>query len=309
MRCNALVAWGVVAALLLTDIVWMIAAGWTVNGHALAWAAVLIGIVCTPLIVRRYREDARLRHTLSAISLAAVYVPASATFSYLVVSTNLPLVDAPLAAMDVALGLDWRAWNGVVNDHPVLRRTLALAYFSGLPQIGVIVIGLGIWCSSDRAYEFLAVYFVAGVLCVILSGIYPAAGPWKFYGEGRPEDLAMLSHFEQLRSGRSFEMFREPGQGLVSMPSFHAMSGVLFVHALRGTLWVFRSAVVLNLFLVLATPTVGGHYFVDVIAGVVLGVILIITWRRIVPLRAGSAAAEPIVVAETGAAISRVSRT
>jgi len=63
-------------------------------------------------------------------------------------------------------------------------------------------------------------------------------------------------------------------QGLISIPSLHAAMAVLLVHAMRGTrlLPVFA---VLNVAMLVSTPLDGGHYLVDVLAGVALVVGLI----------------------------------
>jgi membrane-associated phospholipid phosphatase len=68
-------------------------------------------------------------------------------------------------------------------------------------------------------------------------------------------------------------------QGLISIPSFHAIMAVLVAYAMRGTR-LFFPFLILNAAVMLSTPTRGGHYLVDVLAGVVTVTIAIMLWNR-----------------------------
>jgi membrane-associated phospholipid phosphatase len=67
-------------------------------------------------------------------------------------------------------------------------------------------------------------------------------------------------------------------QGLVSMPSFHTALAVLFTYWLRKLRPLFYIAIPLNVIMILSTPTEGGHYLADVIAGLFLSVLTIKTY-------------------------------
>jgi len=56
--------------------------------------------------------------------------------------------------------------------------------------------------------------------------------------------------------------------GIVTFPSFHAASVVLYVWALWPVRWMRPIALVANAAMLASTPIDGGHYFVDLIAGV-----------------------------------------
>jgi membrane-associated phospholipid phosphatase len=71
-----------------------------------------------------------------------------------------------------------------------------------------------------------------------------------------------------------------PVQGLVSLPSYHAAMGLLFIWAFRHVRLLFPAAVVLNIALLASTPTHGGHYLVDVIAGLLVCAVMIWLVRR-----------------------------
>ena len=74
-------------------------------------------------------------------------------------------------------------------------------------------------------------------------------------------------------------------QGLVSMPSFHTALAVLFTYSLRRIGWLFSIAVPLNVVMILSTPTQGGHYLADVVAGLLLSALTIQTLNAIIRTR------------------------
>ena len=85
-----------------------------------------------------------------------------------------------------------------------------------------------------------------------------------------PTREGVLRHLELLGLG-----------GIVTFPSFHAASAVLYAWAL----WVVRGlrpiVILVNGVMLAATPLNGGHYFIDVIAGVTIAVVAIATARLV----------------------------
>ena len=68
--------------------------------------------------------------------------------------------------------------------------------------------------------------------------------------------------------------------GIVTFPSFHAASAVLYAWALWPVRWM-RPIVVLAFGAMLAaTPINGGHYLIDIIAGTAIAVLAIVAARR-----------------------------
>ncbi len=69
--------------------------------------------------------------------------------------------------------------------------------------------------------------------------------------------------------------------GIVTFPSFHAAGAILYLWALWAIKWMRAIALVCNVLLLLSTPIDGGHYFIDVVAGVSLAVLSILAVRRL----------------------------
>lgn len=267
--------WRLTAAVVVLDALASAALLWPVPWHLLATVGACDALLLVPLAFRRYRADRRLPAMLEAAVAMLSFTAAAGFLSYLATATGAPLVDAPLAAADRALGFDGPALRALLDQHPHVAAVLTLAYASGLLQLVVIVLGLGAARLYGRLAEFLRAFAVATVVAIAVSAWLPAAGAWAFEGTGTPAQLATVSHFAALRAGAMQAFPLTAAQGLISMPSLHAASAVLFMAAARGTRWAWP-ACVLNLAMLASTPMSGGHYFVDVLAGVALaGVVLI----------------------------------
>ncbi|MBN3848545.1 hypothetical protein G3N58_17180 [Paraburkholderia sp. Ac-20342] len=63
----------------------------------------------------------------------------------------------------------------------------------------------------------------------------------------------------------------------VSLPPFHTALAVIFVDSLRRIRCLFWLVTLLDLILTASTPTQGGHDLADVLAGVVLSVLTIMS--------------------------------
>lgn len=273
-------AWQVTGLVLVIDLIWLVLGGWSVPWQGVLPTVLVVAGGQALLLIGRYRRDLRIRITVQAATLLIAFTAAAGFLSYLVVSTNAPLIDARLAAWDRALGFDWLAWAAWLQTHPSVAAWLRLAYFSGLPQMAFIVMILGFTARPHLLGEFLRLFIAATLITILFSGLIPAAGAWKHYGLTAGYDLASLSHFEPLRSGELRFIPLQALQGLISMPSLHAATGVLLVNAARRHWLLLLPVAVLNGALLVATPVDGSHYLVDVIAGVALALALIGADRR-----------------------------
>jgi hypothetical protein len=273
-------AWALTLLLLAVDAAWLVHGGWSVAPGEIAITLLALTGFASPMLFKRYRCEPRINATACTAALLVLFTNVSATLSYLVVSTNAPLVDSYLASLDRALGFDWRCLQGWIDARPVVHAALAFAYGSGLAQIVGVVLFLGFTARLARMEEFVWLFIVATVLTIAVSGPFPAAGPWKHYALGTPPELSMLSHFEPLRDGSLRHIPLAAMQGLIAVPSLHAATAVLLVHAMRGTGIPFFVVTTLNAAMIASTPTEGGHYFADVLAGTALALGLIAVLRR-----------------------------
>jgi hypothetical protein len=259
------------AAVALIDLLWLIADGWTVHPDGLIPRATIGLIFCAPLIVRRYRHDARIAGFAEAIAFTLICATAGEILSYLAVSASRDLVDPVLASADHMLGFDWGSYYLWSHAHPAFLRVINAAYESMGWQTWIVLTYLCFTQRAARLSEFLELSASLLVVTIAISWFVPAAGASKFYAAQYHADVSSMAHFELLRSGTMKTIDIRMIQGLVSIPSYHTIMGLLLCWSMRG-LWLLPFFLILNATMLLATPVIGGHYFVDLIAGAALTV-------------------------------------
>ncbi|MQA39913.1 phosphatase PAP2 family protein [Rugamonas aquatica] len=253
---------------------------WSVaNGKMALQQGVLTLSLLAPLALRRYRSDPFIVTVLGTTAGLIVFSQLAAAFSYMITSTNAPLFDATLARWDHNLGFDWVDFSNWSARYPLLDLSLQAAYDSLLPQMVLLVLFLA-WTGRFRLLsDFCGTLVVCKMMADLVSGFYPAMGASKYYAQLLRTDVSMLSDFEPLRSGALRSIDLVALQGLIVAPSFHAILALLLIVATRGTklAWPY---LLLNLWMLLATPKFGGHYLVDLLAGALTVLLASLLWQR-----------------------------
>ncbi|WP_017233463.1 phosphatase PAP2 family protein [Pandoraea sp. B-6] len=254
------------------------------------------------LVYTRYRPDERIRTACSQVILLIVFSHVAALLSYVVVATDAPLVDVTLVKMDAWLHFDWPAWHAFVRAHRPLSLALALAYASGMLQIAFVVVFLSLTGRLVEVRVFSTAMVLSCLVTIAVSGIVPAAGAFVHFG-GDPAKLADLTHFDALRQHRLAVVDLGQLQGLISIPSYHAVLSVLLIHAARGSRRLARVFLPLNLLVIVSAISEGGHYLVDILAGIGVAVLAILVARRLLGVVPETTMATRHVIARSSGAV------
>ncbi len=204
--------------------------------------------------------------------------------SYVVASFNWPLQDRVFSAIDYAFGFDSRAVILFVNDHPALSGALNFGYNMIKWPLLVIPIVLATTFRFVRLQQFVMSLSVALLITIVISAFVPAIGNYQTLGLTASDvpnvnltPFLLPQHdIPAVREGllRHLELFKLAG--IVTFPSFHAASAVLFAWALSPVRGFGPIALVLNTLMIVSTPVIGAHYLIDVIGGTVLAVASIV---------------------------------
>lgn len=191
---------------------------------------------------------------------------ALAVLSYAVarLTRGVPLVDGALLAWDRRLGLDWTAAYRWTAATPARRLFATLAYAAHLPQLVALVVVLGLTGRRAGGWAVLAAMTLAALVAIAGSARWPAVG-----------HLADAPHVPDLLALRAdtppAPVALARVQGLIAFPSFHAALAVLLVWGWWAVRPMRALALVVNGAMLLATVPAGGHYALDVVAGVAVG--------------------------------------
>jgi hypothetical protein len=280
--------WIVVGLVFAIDAVWLGSSNRSVHMGDIVPAAKTVGILLVVAAglgglakIPRYKLiTEKLRYTAIActsawLMLLLCFIPVTSILSYLCVTVNAPLVDARLVSFDRAIGFDWQSVYSWVHSHHTVQRVLELAYESGGWQLLGIPVILGLTRCYEELSRFVLHVILASILLLVFSTPFPAASAFTHFNIVDPNTAVTVSDFNLLRNGtmRSFDLGHM--QGLVSIPSFHTALAVFFAYSLRRNPLFFPVALVVNLPMIISTPTQGGHYLADVFGGMLLAIITI----------------------------------
>ena len=234
-----------------------------------------------------HRRDPQVVYVLGCTGQIVFATCILAPLSYVVAAANLPLQDANLQAIDEALGLDWRGYIEYVDRHPLLAEWLRLGYSMIQWPIFLLPVVLAAAARYRRLQEFILAFTIALTVTVIISAFVPAIGvfyqlgldPASYHNLNPGAYLAQLQDLPLVRDGslRRLELFGLAG--LVAFPSFHAASAALYAWAFWPVRWFRPVAIVSNAVMLAATPIDGGHYFIDLIAGIAVAAFAIMAAR------------------------------
>lgn len=208
--------------------------------------------------------------------------------TYIAAAADLPMRDGSLAYLDRALGLDWHAYFSFIYERPRLIAAMVLGYnIIGLPVFGIPVL-LGATRNYRRLQEFTLAFALALIATTVISVLVPAIG--TFGQLGIKPDPSILTPGGYLDTLRDLPLVRDGSlraldirklAGIITFPSFHASAAVLYLWAVWRVWWMRPIALIASVTMLIATPIGGGHYFVDVFAGMAVAVLAIVAARRI----------------------------
>lgn len=236
-----------------------------------------------------YRQrDVRIAAALTGTAQLIAFSSVAAPLSYIAASLGWPLQDSLFDAADRALGLDWMALLAVMNDHPTLYAVLRPIYLCLTPQITVAVLCLAFTGRLVWLRVYTLAFIFAALVTIAISAVLPAEGVWPHYGL----TVAQSSHvvpvvstswptFHGLRDGSFGLLLALGSEGIITFPSLHAALAVILIAAFWPVPRLRWAILVLNMTMLAATPIDGSHYFVDVIAGVVIALLCLFAAQAI----------------------------
>ena len=289
--------WAPVAAVAAADLILSRALGF---GWALGGAGVPRLFIIAALAALAVLAQAAGFRRVAAISdgfgrMLAFFV-AAAALQYLVAVLPKGSDDAALAALDRDLGFDWQALYAWFAAHPAWSPVLDGAYQALGWTMVFTVLFLGV-VEPKKVSEFIAALMIALALTVPALALLPVAGPFAFYGHADLPQAWYTAHYLALRDGALKVIDLADLRGIVSFPSFHAAGMALTLYAVRRYTLVFWPMILLDSGTLIATPTEGGHYLVDIIAGFAVAAVTVPLLRRLyreaAPQASGTLAVSP----------------
>jgi hypothetical protein len=218
---------------------------------------------------------ARVEAAASAFLQMTLFTLLGLFLSYAITARAGPLWDAQLSAADRALGLDWPMLRGVLDKVPPAVWVLGIAYHSLIAQMVVVIVGLAALGRFDALRLIVCAAIGAGFACILVSALVPASGnafdPDAYHHLWPPVARLHADIVTGLRTSTLHTLDLTRMMGIVTFPSFHAALALIFIWSFRRIPRLAAAGSAWAALTIVATPVFGGHYAVDVIAGLVIG--------------------------------------
>ncbi|HEX9954863.1 MAG TPA: phosphatase PAP2 family protein [Allosphingosinicella sp.] len=237
-------------------------------------AAIFLLLLGAETMARLPRQVHPLAAALPFFRQVLLFSCLGAALSYQVAAHAGPLWDPGFRAVDNTLGFHSASVFRFLDERPFLAAFNGAMYHSLIPQLVVLLLALA-WTGRILEMRLLLLASIAsGFAAVLISALLPAAGnlydPAAFPHLGESAAWLHRGDILGLRDGSLRSLDLAEMKGIVTFPSYHAALATIYIAAFRqlpalrwpGSLWALLT--------IAATPAGGGHYFVDVIAGVVL---------------------------------------
>ncbi|WP_076859443.1 phosphatase PAP2 family protein [Bradyrhizobium mercantei] len=273
--------WKIVVAVFAVDVIWLWSSGMRLTIGYIP-AVVFTMLIATYLFYTIVRPNERLAALALMFSQFSALTSVNVVLIYLTATSKFKLTDNYLAAADAAIGFDWLVMFNWVQTHPVIDFILILAYASITMQACAMPVILNMAGRLDRMWEFLWLFSGTLLIISLIAWLLPAESAWVYYGVADLTRAYHLADLTALRTGQMREIVLAKVVGLITFPSFHAALGLILIYVTRGIRILFPISLALNVLMILSTPVEGGHYLVDVLAGLALvpAVILMIQQLR-----------------------------
>ena len=191
--------------------------------------------------------------------------------------TGAALTDHHLAYADAVLAADTQGLVAWTARHPWVGQLLMVAYASAVPAVFAAALLLAYTHRSERMWNLCLEFAALAVLCAVSSALLPANGAFVHYGTAPAilsalPDGAGIFHMhvvEAYRSGSRAVVDVFQLEGVATFPSFHTAMAAMTAYAVRGMGWITPAASVWCALVIASTIPIGGHYAVDLIAGLV----------------------------------------
>ncbi len=270
------IEWAIILMVAVSDALLLAETSFRLEASAELTTLAGLIVLAVVFVYCRWRRAPRLAD-LARTGLALVLFTNAASFLSYILTGILPLPrwDGALATADHALGLNWLDMYQWLICHPAIEASAHAVYKSLGPEMLILLFALELLGHHNQARTFLRWFMVSGIATIIIGILIPAAGAVVYYHLPVAPTTVYVSQMADLRNGTLRTVNPFDSEGLVVFPSFHATLAVLCIFAARPLRILKYPLLALNLLIILSSPAEGAHYFIDIIAGIILAALTI----------------------------------
>jgi hypothetical protein len=214
----------------------------------------------------RYRQNESFMARLLIVFWLGLVCEIHVYPMYLAARSSAPFYDAALASWDRWLGLQTPQVLDWIEQYPRLDRFLWISYLSLNLLMAAVLVTMAVTGRLMPAQVFVLSCVIAALISFPLLSVFPAEGPWTYYGYDRlpPGRMEVMN---ALKTQPNPVLDLDYKHGLITFPSFHAILAILAAMCLWSYPYVRWLGLVWGGLVVTGTVTGGWHYVIDVVAG------------------------------------------
>ena len=259
---------------------------------SLAMGLLMLGLACLYSFVRP-REP--LAVGTGSATFFVCYSVVMGPMCYVAASFGLPLQDALFSRFDTAIGFDWLAVHKATVSSPWIANLNAWIYGHSAHQMLLAWLVLGATSQFDRLAGLFGAMTLATILTLTVSALMPAVGAYTFHGVG-DEMLANMrgtgagawhvKDFLAVRDGTLRYLDPKTMEGITQFPSFHTIVAATAGWATWRTRYLKWPMALFSAAVIWTTLPIGGHYVIDILAGLAVTALALRVMARTEPSRA-----------------------
>lgn len=259
---------------LLSAILGIPIAGWREDAEATLFLFLLfVPVTFVVIRITGLAKDGLFMSELPAKIFATLKV--TMPLIYFAAMSPMPLADDALQQMDMALGFDWLRYYHFVMSHPNVRDVLDFCYGHFTHEAAIVLVAV-VLLAQNEARAFVRAMIVSLLITALVFAALPATGPFITGGlDALPPGADFTEHFLAAHAHKLTGI--DEMRGIISFPSYHACTAVLLTYFSRPIRPLFLALLPANALMLMATPVFGGHYLVDVLAGLGVAAMTIAT--------------------------------
>ncbi|NYT39858.1 phosphatase PAP2 family protein [Sphingomonas sp. R-74633] len=210
-----------------------------------------------------------------------------AVTTYPLAALSHGFADAWLQRIDETLHFDWLAWYEAAARHRSLQ-LLGIAAYQSIYVIPAAILATYALRGQRRdAHRFLAAFWLSAILTLSLYIFMPAVGPLSYLWKGTIPYMPSSAIWQEtiippLRAHQFTLINLNELRGLVSAPSFHTASGVLYIAMAWRTGNLRWPLIGLSVAMLFSVPVEGTHYFSDMIIGALVALVGLIGASKLI---------------------------
>ena len=271
------IQWAIVLIVFLVDIIWINFSSFTLYYNTSdfgLYILIILTFYIPYLFYKKFRPDPKMMLALLSFCWLVSFTGAAIVFSYLAYTTNRPLVTQTLADLDGYLGISPPTIAMWFYNHSWLNILSIIIYTSFLYQKPFILLYFSFKEDFYHLQSFILQYMITVLITICIGAYFPAEGTYAWY-HFEPY-ISQFGDLQRLYELRQNIVNLKALNGIIEFPSLHTALGVIYIYTFRDERKIiFIPILILNLLLFFSCISTGGHFFMDVLAGIVVAIVAV----------------------------------